>query len=437
MRGLGVSAALALSLVVGGTVTVGAVAVDGDVPSQREVREARSAARAAADDVAGVQARLAAADRRLEESAVRAAQAAEAFNGARWEAREARRAAIQARQDAAAADLDLERQREAYADTLVDSYELAPGLTALAAVVQSQGIETVIDRTTTLSNAEQAMDRQYDDFRAALTRAEVAKSQAESASAAAERARRDAHAAKVRAEQAADEAAAEAEAIAAERAALLARVAELEQISVDLAERRQAALERRAAREARIEARKEARRAAEEERERDTHTRNGCSEASETTTSCVGNEPESTPEPETSEASDEPDQTDATPPAPAKGAAAAIAFARAQLGEPYRWGAAGPGAWDCSGLTMGAWSVGGKSLPHYSVAQYQQSTPIRASELRPGDLVFWGSNSSPGSIYHVALYVGDGRIIHAPRTGRPVTEESMYSWTAPTFFARP
>ena len=86
---------------------------------------------------------------------------------------------------------------------------------------------------------------------------------------------------------------------------------------------------------------------------------------------------------------------------------------------------------------MGAWKAGGKYLPHYSVAQYQQSTPITASQLQPGDLLFWGSSSRSSSIYHVALYVGNGRMIHAPRTGRPVTEESMYSWVTPRFFARP
>jgi len=62
---------------------------------------------------------------------------------------------------------------------------------------------------------------------------------------------------------------------------------------------------------------------------------------------------------------------------------------------------------------------------------------ISASALRPGDLVFWGSSKSPSSIFHVALYIGDGQIIHAPRTGRPVSQESMYYWTPPTFFARP
>ena len=127
----------------------------------------------------------------------------------------------------------------------------------------------------------------------------------------------------------------------------------------------------------------------------------------------------------------------ATPDPPSGGAAAAIAFARAQIGDPYVWAAAGPDAWDCSGLTMGAWAAGGITLPHYSVAQYTQSTRITASQLAPGDLVFWGSSSNPSSIYHVALYVGDGQIIHAPRTGRTVSQESMYYWRASNFFARP
>lgn len=86
---------------------------------------------------------------------------------------------------------------------------------------------------------------------------------------------------------------------------------------------------------------------------------------------------------------------------------------------------------------MGAWAAGGKSLPHYSVAQYDQSSRIGSADLQPGDLVFWGSSSRSSSIYHVALYIGGGQIIHAPRTGRPVTIDSMYYWTTPNFYARP
>ena len=84
-----------------------------------------------------------------------------------------------------------------------------------------------------------------------------------------------------------------------------------------------------------------------------------------------------------------------------------------------------------------AWAKGGKYLPHYSVAQYTGSTPITSGQLQPGDLLFWGSSNSPSSIYHVALYIGGGQMIHAPRTGRPVAQESMYYWTPPNLFARP
>ena len=85
---------------------------------------------------------------------------------------------------------------------------------------------------------------------------------------------------------------------------------------------------------------------------------------------------------------------------------------------------------------MRAWEAGGIALPHYSVAQYQAGTPISAAQLQPGDLVFWSSSSSPQGIHHVALYLGDGQIVHAPRTGRPVAVESMYYWIPPTHFVR-
>jgi len=151
--------------------------------------------------------------------------------------------------------------------------------------------------------------------------------------------------------------------------------------------------------------------------------------------------PQPTPKPTPAPVPPEPAPTPAPvpppPPTSTGDAAAAIAFATAQIGDPYKWGAAGPDAWDCSGLTAGAWAAGGKSLPHYSVAQYTGSTAITAASLAPGDLVFWGSSSNSSSIYHMALYVGDGQIIHAPRTGRSVVRESMYSWTTPNFFARP
>ena len=122
--------------------------------------------------------------------------------------------------------------------------------------------------------------------------------------------------------------------------------------------------------------------------------------------------------------------------APAGSAAQAIAFARAQIGEPYVWGAAGPSSWDCSGLTMQAWASAGVSLPHYSAAQYSATRPVSLSAIRPGDLLFW-SRGSASSIYHVGIYAGGGMMIDAPRPGRTVEYVSIYSWTAPDLAGRP
>jgi cell wall-associated NlpC family hydrolase len=108
---------------------------------------------------------------------------------------------------------------------------------------------------------------------------------------------------------------------------------------------------------------------------------------------------------------------------PATGRAAeAVRTAYDQLGDPYAWGASGPGSFDCSGLTMYAWASAGVSLPHSSSAQYDAVRHIDASELQPGDLVFYYS-----PISHVAIYIGGGRVIDAPYPGRSVTISGLYS----------
>lgn len=94
---------------------------------------------------------------------------------------------------------------------------------------------------------------------------------------------------------------------------------------------------------------------------------------------------------------------------------AAVSIAMKQLGKPYRWGAAGPGAFDCSGLTMYVYAQLGIYLPHSSRAQYNCGVRVSRSELQPGDLVFFARRS--GRIGHVGIYIGNGMMIHAPQTG--------------------
>lgn len=141
----------------------------------------------------------------------------------------------------------------------------------------------------------------------------------------------------------------------------------------------------------------------------------------------------STPSPQPSKASRRPAQPKkvstpkkrvvrpvAAPAASSKGLRA-LAFAKAQLGEPYRYAATGPSSWDCSGLTLKAWAAAGvKGLPHSAHLQYNKGRRVSKSNLRKGDLVFFFS-----PISHVGIYAGNGKVIHASRPGKPVAYIKM------------
>ncbi|MDF9870572.1 MULTISPECIES: C40 family peptidase [Streptomyces] len=98
-----------------------------------------------------------------------------------------------------------------------------------------------------------------------------------------------------------------------------------------------------------------------------------------------------------------------------------LAFARAQIGKPYVWGATGPSSYDCSGLTQAAWKAAGVGLPRTTWDQVKVGTRVSTANLRPGDLVFFYDDIS-----HVGIYKGGGMMIHAPKPGANVREESIY-----------
>jgi cell wall-associated NlpC family hydrolase len=106
----------------------------------------------------------------------------------------------------------------------------------------------------------------------------------------------------------------------------------------------------------------------------------------------------------------------------------AVAFAYAQLGKPYVWGATGPGSYDCSGLVQAAWGAAGVSIPRVTYDQWAALPHISSSSLQLGDLLFYNGEG------HVAIYVGNGYIIDAPRTGLDVEKIPMDTgWYQSTF----
>ena len=110
-------------------------------------------------------------------------------------------------------------------------------------------------------------------------------------------------------------------------------------------------------------------------------------------------------------------------------ASRAVAFARAQLGKPYIFGAEGPHSFDCSGLTQAAWKAAGVSIPRTSQAQGAGLHVVAFSAIRPGDLVIYKPDNG-----HVAIYIGGGKIIEAPRPGKTVqTAPVRTGWYADNF----
>jgi peptidoglycan DL-endopeptidase CwlO len=102
----------------------------------------------------------------------------------------------------------------------------------------------------------------------------------------------------------------------------------------------------------------------------------------------------------------------------------AVAFAYAQLGKPYQWGATGPDSFDCSGLAQAAWASAGVSIPRTTYAQWAALPHVSTSALEPGDLLYFDG------VGHVAIYVGGGDIIDAPQTGMDVQKVPLAGWYA-------
>ncbi len=381
--------------------------------TREEVRKARERVVATADDVDTIEARLKNADRRLQRLSIEAAKAVEAYNGARYQLRQARKATRKATRRAETTHKMVRRYARALSDAVVSNYENNGSLTSLGILLRNPDPNALLERLYAYKTVTGAIHVDLENYESASVvadraqdRAEAAMKKQDEATEAAEEAKESAQAAMSKAEDAVST-------IAAEKKALVRKLARVRNISVELAKQRQQELaqqaaEEEAARQAARERRAEQRAQAEQDQTQQTD-----------------------PAPQ--------DNTDPAPdsaPAPSSEVDVAVEFAKDQIGEPYVWAAAGPDAWDCSGLTMKAWGAAGESLSHYSVAQYTETTPISFSDIQRGDLLFWGDSGDPSSIYHVAMYLGNGMMIHAPQPGENVQIVSMYYWILPNFYSR-
>ncbi|HWD78685.1 MAG TPA: C40 family peptidase [Kribbella sp.] len=420
------------------------------IPSKAAVERAKQAANSKAAQVAKIERELAAANARLEQLGVQSGIADEAYNGAVYRLQQAKAAAAAAAARAKEAEQTLAVQRQQIGRFAAASYQGGGDVAKLAPLFTAEGPQQLLDSAGAQHSVSAAMQGSYLRFSATQVMTNLFKVQADQALAKVKKATDEAAAAKKAAEAAEAAQAAAVTAIGVQRTNSINQLAVLQNISVKVAAQRQRGLEElariKAAEEAarkaaelkrRIAAREAAeRRAAAAERAREEQ------EAREEAKKNHGKKPKHhKPSGDNDNGggnSGGGNGNDGGGISSGHGASAAIKFAMRQLGDMYLWGATGPNRWDCSGLTMGAWEQAGVQLPHYSAAQYEQIQHIQEDDLRPGDLIFWAQDpNDPATIHHVAMYIGNGMMIHAPRTGKPVEISSVYYWIPPNFFGRP
>ena len=308
-------------------------------------------------------------------------------------------------------------------------------LGGLETVLSSNGPQEAIDRASGMAIVSDLRSQVLQQASATSVVAGVLQRQAAQAQAQQVAAAQEAESARARAQATADGAQAETVAIQRQQSELITQLAALQHTSVALEGQRQAGLkaeaearaaaaakalaERRAREEAarREAARQEAarREAAQREADRKEADRKAAERRREERRRQARPPRPRWTRPAPAPVDPPPPPRADPPPAPTRGGVGAvIAYAQAQIGEPYLWGAEGPGSFDCSGLTMKAWQQAGVYLSHYTGAQWAETDRVPIATASPVTSLL---RRSGGSSHHVGLYVGGGQMIEAPHTG--------------------
>jgi len=454
LRHLGRPAVAVLTVaVLAGGAAAGPAYASPSKPTDKDVRDAQRAVTRAASSVAEMEIRLAQLSAQADAAELAVQQAGEAYTQALADADAAQLAAQQAAQRSTEADANAESARRTLVAMAREMARSGGSTEGLQAVLSADGFQDVARRSSALEHVTGKADEAVQGYRAAQLVAATFSARAKAASdtaAAARQAAEDALATAKQTQQASDD-------------ALAAGAAERDQLITQLAAARQTSAEVEAARQAQIEADNRARadaaaRAAALAAQpkpaappASTGSTGGSSNAStggsaggstggsaggSTGGSAGGSTGGSSGGSTGGGTTTTPPPT--TPPATAPGLGtgssrgsagqgqAAVDWARTRLGIMYGWGATGPDAYDCSGLTMRAWQAAGVNLNRTSRDQYKQVLKISYSDLRVGDLLFWSTDpNNADAIYHVAMWAGNGQIVEAPSEGKPVRVTAM------------
>ena len=417
-----------------------------DYPGQAEIEAAREAASSVAAGIDDLDNAIAALADARDKATANAALAADRYSEAKFDAEQAEATLTAAVKRADEADAALAVARENLAALAQAAYRDSDSMGQMGAVVGAESVDEVVARSEAYTRGSDEMDRRVQEVKAAELVATTMRGYAEDAAEAAAAAEQEAASSLAEAEDAqrhAEEAVATAEAT---REDAIGRLAELRGVTVELERQRQEGLEAERAERAREQAEREQREAEQEwqdaqpqptttSNQRPTQTSDPDPRPTTTSTPRPTETPNprptetSTPKPtETPKPEPEPEQPGTSWSSTADQGVAAANAALALAGSEYLLGGNGP-KYDCSGITSTAWSAAGLWITRSSRSQYLATTHLPYSQIRPGDLVFYATDTSdPSTIFHVAIYVGNGMVMEAVNTSKPAGTRGLYAW---------
>lgn len=424
-----------------------------DGPSQDDINKSKQKEASTSASIASLEARLATLKANTENATMKAQIATEDYLQSLDALNKAKAATAAARAKATAATKQTHQARKSLSDVVVQTYQDGGNpFDIVSPYLTGRSLGDIASQKAALDRAGENTDAKLQKVQALQSVATTMEGIAAQKESAQRTATQKTEATKNAAQAAANAAQAAQSQATSQRANLISQLAAQRNTTVALETQRQEQLEQAEQNRKNEEARKQAQQAAAQAKAKEEQEKQNEAKAKETASPTPAqpepsqtaapepqpsqttapepapspsetSQPAPAPEPEPAPApTPEPDpepEPDPTP-APSGGADVAIAKAYTFIGVDYVWGGESYSGVDCSGLAMLSWAAAGVSLTHSSRAQYWEGTHVSLDSVQPGDLIFWSSDGSAGSIYHVAIYLGNDQMIEAPTFGVPV-----------------